>query len=198
MLLSDEGHRVEEHVRRLAGHLGVADFVYRPSIVTTGSGTPEIGDALLAARDQGLVVQVKSRDPTAAVGDDLAKARRWCLKAGAKACRQGAGTRRHLSGSSVSAVSLRGHARQLPDPADWPIVVIIDHPANPRVAFPPSSDTVYLSRDDWLGLHMMIRSTVGLISYVRRAIRTDLSVPLGQESQRYQEACCRRPPLGES
>jgi hypothetical protein len=57
MLLREQGAVVENYARRLAGGLGVPDFVYTPTIVTKGSGNREVGDGLLVAGDDGLVVQ---------------------------------------------------------------------------------------------------------------------------------------------
>lgn len=186
-LLPDQGHRAEEWVRTLAGGLGVPDFVYRPQMVATGSGSREIGDALLVAGEDGLVVQVKSRDPVAGRGDDDSRAEGWARKEGRRGRRQGLGTRRRISRGDVSVTSVRGHARKLPNAEDWPIVVILRHPANPSVDFSSFPDTLFLSDSDWLGLHAMVRSTMGVISYVRRALDSGVQVPLGRESDRYRK-----------
>lgn len=187
MLLREHGLAVEDYARWLAGSLGVPDFVYRPTIIKTGSGSRELGDGLLVAGANGLILQVKSRDPEAARNDDRKVAERWCRKHGARAVRQALGTRRRLAEGGVRAVSLRGHERLLPEATEWPMVVIIKHPLQPVVSFEPSTDTVYLSFEDWLGLHAMIRSTQGLISYIRRAVGSGMTVPLGRESDRYRE-----------
>jgi hypothetical protein len=165
----------------------VPDFVYVPDIVAKGSGSREVGDGLLVAGERGLIVQVKSRDRDAARSDDLAKAERWCRKHAAKAVRQGEGTRRLLSTGGVRAVSLRGYARVLGLAGKWPIVSIIDHPLDPPVAFDGPSDALYISLQDWLQLHGMVRSTLGLITYVDRALSSGVRVPLGGEWKRYRE-----------
>lgn len=187
MLLRDQGTAVEDYARRLAGALGVPDFVYRPSIISKGSGNRELGDGLLVAGSDGLVVQVKSRSAEAGRNDDAEKAQRWCRKHAAKARGQGIGTRKRLSSGTVQAVSLRGYARPLHAAHDWPIVVVLSHPLSPPVSFGISLDTLHLSLEDWLGLHTMIRSSQGLIAYVRRALESGTTVPLGHESARYAQ-----------
>lgn len=178
---------VEDYARWIAGNLGVPDFVYVTEIVAKGSGSREVGDGLLVAGERGLIVQVKSRERDAARADDLPKAERWCRKHAAKAVRQGRGTRRQLAGRGVRAVSLRGHARVIGPADDWPIVSVIDHPLDPPVLFEGPPDVLYLSLRDWLELHGMVRSTLGLIAYVDRALGSRLSVPLGREAERYRE-----------
>lgn len=66
-------------------------------------------------------------------------------------------------------------------------MVILKYPSNPLVDFSSFADTLFLSESDWLGLHVMIRSTMGLISYVRRALASGVYVPLGRESGRYRQ-----------
>src|SRR6266508_1496636 len=179
MLLRDQGTAVEDYARRLAGVLGVPDFVYQASVIRKGSGTREVGDGLLAVGSEGLVVQVKSRLAEASYRDDLAKAGRWCRKHAEVARGQGIGTRRRLASGNVRIQSLRGYPRTLPSAQDWPIVVVIDHPLDPPVVFKGSSDTLYLSLDDWLGVHSMIPSPRGVIAYVHRALATGRTIPLG-------------------
>lgn len=186
MALLDQGQVVEEYARRLAGNLGVRDFVYRPVLVTLGSGSRELSDGLLVAGDDGLIVQVKSRDPSAGQNDPSDKAERWCRREGARAQRQGNGTKRFLSAGGVTVRSLRGFERTLPPASDWPIVVVLHHLANPAVNFGSVPHTLFLSLADWTGLHQMVRSTAGIIDYVRRALASGIVVPLGHESDRYR------------
>lgn len=186
-VLLDQGSAVEDYARRLAGRLGVPDFVYEPAFVLKGRGNREVGDGLLVVGDQGIVLQVKSRDAEAGRSDDASKAERWCRKHAAIARQQGFGTRKRLSAGGVRATSLRGYTRTLPPAEEWPTVVILDHPLNPGLSLGPDSDTLYLSLRDWLGLHTLIRSTHGLIAYVRRALQSGMVVPLGFESSRYRE-----------
>jgi hypothetical protein len=42
-----------------------------------------------------------------------------------------------------------------------------------------------MSLADWYGLNTIVRSTAGVIEYIRRALKSDVSVPLGQEARRY-------------
>jgi len=70
---------------------------------------------------------------------------------------------------------------------DWPIVVVLDHPAIPKISLAPEKDALFISLNDWLGLHQMIRSTIGIIDYVRRALASGIDVLLGEESQRYEQ-----------
>src|SRR5205809_5336524 len=98
----------------MAGALGVPDFVYRPSIVAKGSGSRELGDGLLAAGDDGLVIQVKSRLAESGLNDDMDRAKRWCRKNAARARSQGLVTRRLLAKGGIPALSLRGYPRVLP------------------------------------------------------------------------------------
>lgn len=78
---------------------------------------------ILYANGTGAIIQVKSRDPIAAVRDDTPeKVQGWIDKHGAKASRQGQGTRRQLlarraegrprgGGRTGSAVSYRAFVR---------------------------------------------------------------------------------------
>jgi hypothetical protein len=130
-------------------------------------------------------MQVKSRMLEAARNDSAEKAVSWSRKNGLDAQSQGSGTRRTLIANTVRMRSLRGYERDLPDATSWPVVVIIDHPLAPATAFASSPDTLFISSADWLTLHRMVRSTAGVISYVRRALSSGISVPLGGEARRY-------------
>jgi hypothetical protein len=187
MLPPQQGQVVEEYVRRLAGDLGLPDLVYRPTVVQTGSGNRERSDGLLICGDDGLIVQVKSRDGGAAQGDDLERAERWCRKNGLEAERQGKGTRRAFNQGPVELENMRGYSRLVSPGPDWPIAVVLDHPLNPRVVFDEAEGTLFLTLDDWHGLHAMVRSTAGVIDYVRRALQSSVQIPLGLESERYAQ-----------
>ncbi|MFE2599593.1 hypothetical protein ACFXCZ_24375 [Streptomyces sp. NPDC059396] len=180
-----QGSRIEDYARRLAGGLGVPDFVYEPVLIRRGNSSREVSDGLLVAGPDGVIMQVKSRESEAAQDDSIEKAINWSLKNGLAGHRQGTGTRRTLVANTVRMRSLRGYERDLPDASSWPVVVIIDHPLGPSAAFEPSPDTLFISSADWLNLHNMVRSTAGVISYVRRALSSGISVPLGKEARRY-------------
>lgn len=179
------GQQVEDYARRLAGDLGVRDFVYRPVLVQKGSGNREISDGLLVAGADGLILQVKSRHPDAAQSDAPSKAESWCIKNSAAGVRQADGTRRSITMDPVTVRSLRGFERALPDASKWAAVVIVDHPSEPQVALPPAPNTLYISLNDWRNLHRWLRSTWGVINYVRRAIDSGMEVKLGRELDRY-------------
>lgn len=182
-----EGLLAEDFARRIAGDLGVPDFVYHPQPnVRTGSGSRERGDGFLIAGSDGLILQVKHRDRAIGMRDTPARAKLWCEKYGLKAEEQGWGTRRLAKSSGLVVTSLRGYTRTLQTIDDWPIVVILDHPRNPSVTFGASPNTLFLSLTDWQQLHSLVRSTAGLINYVRRALTSGVKVPLGAESGRYQ------------
>ncbi|MFD1044133.1 hypothetical protein ACFQ1S_00250 [Kibdelosporangium lantanae] len=183
----DRGHAVEDYARRLAGGLGVPDFVYEPELDQRGRGVREISDGLLVAGQDGVILQVKSRNEDAAKTDTAEKAAAWCQKVGRKAQSQARGRKRTLLRGSVQVRSLRGFERILPDATDWPLVVIIHHPGAPAVRFSPASDTLFMSLSDWLNLHRMIRSTAGVIAYVQRALASGISVGLGNEADRYKQ-----------
>lgn len=180
------GQQIEDYARHLAGDLGIRDFVYEPLLVPKGKGVREISDGMLVAGQNGLIVQVKSRDPEAAKADPPEKAEAWCVKNAAAAVRQADGTRRSLATGPVTVRSLRGFERVLPDASGWPSVIIVDHPRDPQVDLPDAAQTFYVSLNDWLNLHRWLRSTFGVISYVCRAIDSGMTVLLGREIERYE------------
>ena len=81
------GTTVEDYARRLAGALGVADFVYQPALERKGSAQREISDGVLACGDEGLILQVKARDPQAASLDSPVRAEAW-IKSQSRALRK--------------------------------------------------------------------------------------------------------------
>ncbi|MDI1463376.1 hypothetical protein QEZ54_20555 [Catellatospora sp. KI3] len=186
MTTETPGHQAEDYARQLAGDLGVRDFVYQPAVVKKGSGLREISDGLLVAGGDGLILQVKSRDPEAAKRDSVQKAQSWCAKTAADAVRQADGTRRSICDGHVQVRSLRGFERLLPNASTWPAVIIVGHPSNPQVALPAEPKTLYISLHDWRNLHRWLRSTSQVISYVRRAIDSRVEVDLGCEQDRYR------------
>lgn len=178
------GREIEEYARRLAAGLGVPDFVYRPANVRKGSASREVSDGLLVADGCGLILQVKSRESGAAATDTVDRAQRWVIKKAVDGKRQADGTRRSLR-MGGPFVSMRGFERLLPPVTDWPAVVLIDHPSAPNVELPRHRDTMWLTMADWQALHFLLRSTAAVISYVHRALATDLHPRLGYERLRY-------------
>jgi hypothetical protein len=57
---------VESAVREGAAYHGLSDFVYRPTVVEKGNARRELSDGLVIAGGIALVLQIKSREPTAA------------------------------------------------------------------------------------------------------------------------------------
>ncbi|BAD57227.1 hypothetical protein NFA_23800 [Nocardia farcinica IFM 10152] len=182
-----QGHRVEDHARRGAAVLGVPDFVYYPEKQVRGrtGGNREVGDGLLVAGEAGLIVQSKSRLDDSAANETPERAEQWCRKHARKGQSQAAGTRRTIQRGGVYATSLRGYRRLLPQFARWAGVVIIDQQNVSAIEFPASTDTLYITLDDWLQLHFMIRSTAGIIDYVERALDSGVTVALGDEADRF-------------
>jgi len=200
------GEAVEDRARQVAARLGLADFVYRPQLVSRGGGNREAGDAILYANGKGAVIQVKARDPSAAVRDDTAeKVQRWVDKHGAKAYRQGQGTRRQLlirqvEGRPVVATPVRAAHLPAEDQekaalvldmgvADWPTIVVLDHPGADRAVAPEPADAFWITLPDWLDLHRAIRSTTGLLDYIHRVLASDPTPAwtLGTERRRFAE-----------
>lgn len=200
------GEVVEERARQVAARLGLADFVYRPRLVRRGAANREPGDAILYANGRGAVIQVKSRNPDAAVRDGSAeKVQGWIDKHGAKAYRQGKGTRRQLQGRQaegrpVVATSVR--AAHLPpddqekaallldmDLAEWPIIVVFDHPHAHQAVAPEPAEVFWITLPDWHSLHQAIRSTTGLLDYIHRVLASHPTPrwTLGTERRRFDE-----------
>jgi hypothetical protein len=183
---TDYGHAVETYARNIAGALGVPDLVYQPVLVARGQATREVSDGLLVVDSDGLILEVKSRDKNIGLDDSDERAAAWCRSKADEAVRQGRGTRRTIAAQEIRSTSLRGYERLLPRRDDWPIVVVIDHPRNPKLELEAHPDVFYVSLEDWLELHVRIRSSAGLIEYVRRALETGLTPLLGDEQSRYR------------
>jgi len=67
----EQGKAAEEATQDAAALWGLPDFVFRPAIVRVGSsarsGVRELGDGLLVVGTLGVVVQVKTREVSAAM-----------------------------------------------------------------------------------------------------------------------------------
>ena len=179
------GSGVEAYARHLAGALGVPDFVYLPLVERKGTAQREISDGVLACGDEGLILQVKARDPEVGSRDSLDRAARWVRKAADEGLVQARGTRRRLGSGPATLESLRGFQRTFAGIANWPAVVIVAHPADPEVLLSPAADAIWISLADWLGLHDRLRSTASVITYVHRALSSGVHPPLGHEVERY-------------
>ena len=183
----NRGDETEAYARRLAAGLGVPDFVYEPLLARTGSGTREISDGLLTIADDGLILQTKARQTEVGIEDTPERAKAWLTKQAMKALRQVRGTRRRLAMSEKTEIrSLRGFTRSVNGVDGWPGVVILDHPRVPDdFVIDFVDDAVFMTLDDWYGLHEWVRSTASVIDYVTRALESRLNPPLGQEPLRY-------------
>ena len=180
------GTRAEEVARRLAAELGVKDFVYDPVEVPKGDSTREVSDGMLIVGDRGLILQVKSRDPSA--NRDAAKVSRWAMKKASEAVRQVQGTRRTLETTKVTLRSRRGHELVLEPPQTWAGVVLLDIDPVPDGLRICSDDdnTIIMTLADWHELHYMILSTSGVIDYVERVVDQGIEADLGHEWDRYR------------
>lgn len=183
---SSWGTHAEEAARRLAAELGVKDFVYDPVEVPKGDNTREVSDGMLIVGDRGLILQIKSRDPSA--DRDSAKITRWAVKKAAEAVRQVQGTRRTLETTKVALRSRRGHELVLEPPHTWAGVVLLDLDPVPDGLRVCSGDdnTIVMTLADWHELHYMILSTSGVIDYVKRVVEHSIEADLGHEWGRYR------------
>jgi len=180
------GAVVEEHARQIAGLLGVPDFVYEPVLEPKGTGQREVSDGMIICGDDGLIMQVKSRDSSAA--DTPERAEQWIRKHAQTARTQADGTRRRLAQRrEITFTSLRGYERILGGSCGWPAVVIIDHDAiPPGLQLLRSTNTLWITLADWRELHAHLRSAAAVISYVSRALECGLQPALGDEVSRYR------------
>jgi hypothetical protein len=171
----DYGHAVEEDVRQIVAKLGVSDFVYTVPLLARGSGSREVGDALLISNGLGAVLQVKSRDPDGRAEDGAT----WLASRGERAYRQGKGSLRSIAnrraaGETIHAIPVRAASwsdadRELArlsldmDVSDWPIIVIVDHPSLDGVS-PLHDDAFWITTTDWLWLNQALRSVTAVLT----------------------------------
>lgn len=152
---------------------GLPDFVYAAAVVRVGSGSREVGDRLLIVGDAGAVVQVKRRVGATA---DRARERQWVMKHSRAGLRQAHGTIRRLASGRVRMTNGRDRAIEVDGGAiHWIAVVVIDHPEPPDGATPIVEDepnpSVVLLRRDWEFLFVQLKSTLGVIGYLRTRSR---------------------------
>jgi hypothetical protein len=135
----ERGIAAERAAQDAAAMWELPDFVMAPLAERKGRGVREISDGLLVVGDQGLVVQVRSRDgelrsPEKEVG--------WIAKKIAEAGRQVDGTVRRSSTKTTAMVNGRGRTIDITGAnMNWTGVVIIDHPAVPENLPTPELDT---------------------------------------------------------
>jgi hypothetical protein len=181
---AEVGPAAEDATRSAAATFGLPDFVFRSARLATGSGTRELGDAIVAVGDIAAVIQVKARGATS--GQD-ARERAWLDKRVGKAARQARGTIRKMSAKDATLINERGRAVRIAGPSkSWVPVVIVDHPSPPIDYVPASTTGVVLLRRDWEFLFEQLKSTDAVIRYLNR-VSSMPAVPIGQEPVRYYE-----------
>ena len=183
-----QGDAAEDATIDAASRWGLPDFVFRPRVISKGSGRRELGDATIITGSKGVAVQVKSRE--GAPKDDAGEAR-WLTKKAIEGAKQAAGTVRTLRRSPVELTNGRGrtvtcHADQI----TWMGVVILDHPAAPEDISPPNFEVgipmVAMLRRDWDFLFDHLRSVSAVVDYLHRVTEAT-PVAIGDEPIRYFE-----------
>lgn len=166
---------------QFGGDLGPPDFVY--DLVAPAPG--KVRDVLLSVGDRGLLLQATPRRKE--VAETSAKATTWIRREVRKAVKLAGEARERLDATApVQVRSRRGYERVVTDAAGWPGVVLVDHPAIPDgLVIDVPAGILVMSLDDWYGLHATVRSTWGVIEYVRRALEGATAVALGEEARRY-------------
>ena len=128
-LTMEQGKAAEDATHSAAALWGIPDFVFKPEVLTVGSGVRELGDGIVVLGDLGLVLQVKSRENP---GDEPEREEHWIAKNTTKALRQAKGTIRSLSGTSHTLTNLRSRKVKIDgDGRHWVSVIILDHEQPP-------------------------------------------------------------------
>lgn len=182
------GTAAESAIRDAAATWGLPDFVMVPSVERKGAGVREISDGLLVVRDQGVIVQAKSREIDSGT---LERESSWINKQIAAGSRQIDGTARRLRSAVVRMQNGRGRNVRVDGPSiKWVGVIVIEHPSPPEdfmwaVAVRARVPFIALLRRDWEFLFDQLRSTHAVVSYLHRVGKsTDV---LGAEPERYYE-----------
>jgi hypothetical protein len=184
-VLPDDGRRgraAEDATRGAAATFGVPDFVFRPARSVRGSGSREVGDAVIVVGPRAASVQVKTR--SAPSGDEI-RERSWLTKQIEHGTRQARGTIRDLTSRSKTVlVNERGRTIAIAgNDKTWLPVVVVDHPGVED--YVPRGEAVVLLRRDWEFLFEQLKSTYAVMEYLFR-VRGE-HVALGQEPIRYYE-----------
>jgi hypothetical protein len=183
-----QGTAAEDAAIEAASMWGLPDFVFRPKVISKGSGRRELGDATIITGTKAVAVQVKSREGPA---KDDAREARWLIKKAREGARQASGTVRTLRREPADLVNGRGrsitcHGDQLA----WIGVVILDHPSPPEDIDPHAFDVgipiVTMLRRDWDFLFDHLRSVSAVVDYLHRIVE-EPPVPIGEEPARYFE-----------
>jgi hypothetical protein len=163
------GTAAEDATRSAAATFGLPDLVFRSAHRSIGSGTRELGDAIIVVGGVAAAVQVKAR---AAASGQYARERAWLDKRIEKAARQARGTIRMMIAAYATLVNERGRAVQISGPSkSWVPVVIVDHPGPPNAYTPAltaSTAAVVPLRRDWEFLFEQLKSTDAVIRYLHR------------------------------
>lgn len=180
------GAGVEQVTLAAAAALGLPDFVFRPEVVSKGSGLREIGDGTLVAAGRGIALQVKARDGAT---DKTEREISWLRKKAGEGLRQAHGSiRSTLTDPNLTLTNLRGRVVRLPgDTIEWVSVVVLDHPSPPHGVIPdlePGKRGLVLLRRDWEFLWDQLRSVAAIVDYAHR-VADDGRIPLGTEADRY-------------
>lgn len=179
------GDAAEGATRDAASLWGLPDFVYRPTQLTVGSGSRELGDGTLIIGDRGAVIQVKARDREP---ENDERERAWLTKQVATGLRQAHGSIRNFRRGPVEMTNGRGRTLTV-NGADirWSAVVVVEHPAVPEgitaaVEKQPNPSVVLLRRD-WEFLFEQLKSTNAVVQYIERVAGDPIE--LGEEVVRY-------------
>lgn len=181
------GTAAEEATTTAAAFWGLPDFVFPPVKRETGSGSRELGDGIVLVGDQGLILQVKSRqNPT----EKAERETSWIKKQATKGAGQAAGTLRQLRRQPEVMPNQRGRSITIDgNGATWIGVVIIDHPEPPDGITLPLDhqglSMVTLVRRDWEFLFEQLGSTAAVVGYLHRVAGDPCE--LGEEPARYYD-----------
>lgn len=170
-MTEDWGSAGEYEATYWASIWGLPDLVYETDVIENR----EPGDSLLASGEEGLIVQVKTRQGHG-THDTPEKLARWINREVKKANRQFLGSRRMLTQhEGIRGKSLRdGFERAFPKEMHWKGVIILvvkdDHV--PENVYPlTDKDVLVLTIQDWMHLCKATRSVYGVITYVDRVTR---------------------------
>ena len=182
-----QGRAAEEATTTAAACWGLPDFVFPPAKRETGSGSRELGDGIVLVGDQGLILQVKSREnPTLKTDRETS----WINKQVASGARQAVGTLRQLRRQPEVMPNQRGRSIAIDgNAATWVGVVIVDHPELPDGLTLPVDhkglSVVTLVRRDWEFLFEQLGSTAAVVAYLHRVAGDPCE--LGDEPARYYD-----------
>jgi len=182
------GKAAEEATHDAASAGGLPDFVFPATTQRISSGNRELGDALIVIGDQGVVVQVKSRDAEGPTEEQ--RERNWVDKQVAKALRQASGTVRLLRSRTFDLTNGRGRTMTVDGAQlNWTALVVIDHDDPPAGVTPPAQagplPAVVLLRRDWEFLFDQLQSTHAVVRYLARC--AGQPAELGDEVARYYD-----------